>query len=106
MPTVSRTLTPDQVPDGAAKAFERLLRDLGAIQDGGLTIILLTGPAVLEQIDRPELTIDLSGRGTKDVAVYVCMCGWETDNVPELANHLARHGARRLTVTPENWKPK
>ena len=106
MKVVSRTLEVEDAKRDGCATFERLLDELGDLEDGGLTITLLTEIKALEPIERPEVKVDYS-RATKDFsAVYVCMCGWETNSVANLVNHLARHGARRLTVVPEGWRPK
>lgn len=78
--------------------LEKLLEELGEIEDGGLMLRLETSPQ-LEPIARPEVLLRENDR------TYVCCCGWETQNVGELVAHLKRHGATRLAVRPENWKP-
>lgn len=77
-----------------------LLEQLGAIEGNGLTITLSTGPKALEQIDRPEVGLDFAGG--PDVQTVRCVCGFTTDTVPAMIEHLKGHGATRLVVKPEN----
>jgi hypothetical protein len=100
---VSRTISADAAHVDLAVVVERLLLELGPLHEGELTITLERVPPSLPAITRPTVTMDLARpKGFH----YRCCCGWDTEDVIQLVEHLERHGARQLTVVPENWRER
>jgi hypothetical protein len=100
---VTRTVSADAAHVDLAVVVERMLIELGPLHEGELRITLERVPPALEAITRPIVTMDLARpRGFH----YRCCCGWETDDVVDLTKHLEKHGARQLTVIPENYKER
>jgi hypothetical protein len=49
-----------------------------------------------------EIGIDWSEKS--DETTFVCSCGWQTDKLPALIEHLKAHGVTRVTVRPETMR--
>ena len=84
-----------------------ILEALAPIPEAGvrLTVEVITpgDQTVLEQVEQAKVVMDFAQKG---VFNYTCFCEWETQDVVALVEHLAKHGARRLAVVPQNWIPK
>ncbi len=75
-----------------------MMRNLGPVDTGGLTITIETGPQILAQLETVVLGLDFAGRLPK----FTCACGYEPKDVEDIVGHFEAHGATRLEVHPVN----
>lgn len=102
-------------PAGVAALAQRLAEDLlarGALGSAGLVVELRTtdlepfesggDPTVDTAYPAPGYVSVGYGKGTDRAQTsWRCMCGWTTEDVAEIVEHLRGHGASRVVVTPD-----
>lgn len=104
---LERVIHPDQIRDGINALVSELLDALSrSLSEGAKVTIEILPATELQQIDRPTVTMDFTRHHVEGVLSYTCCCGWETHDTVALTQHLERHGARRVEVTPTNWEPE